>query len=32
MINGGSWVKFDTNEKLGGKNKNERNLKNEGKI
>ena len=32
MINGGSWVKFDTNEKLGGKNKNERNLKKEGKI
>ena len=32
MINGGSWVKFDTTEKLGGKNKNERNLKKEGKI
>ena len=32
MINGGSWVKFDTTEKLGGKNKNEINLKKEGKI
>ena len=32
MINGGSWVKFDTTEKLGGKNKNEKNLKKEGKI
>ncbi len=30
MINGGSWVKFDTNEKLGGKK--ERNYKNEGKC
>ena len=28
MINGGSWVKFDTTEKLGGKK--ERNYKNEG--
>ena len=30
MINGGSWVKFDTTEKLGGKK--ERNYKNEGKC
>ena len=29
MINGGSWVKFDTKEKLGGK---EKKLKKEGKI
>ena len=29
MINGGSWVKFETNEKLGGK---EKKLKKEGKI
>ena len=32
MINGGSWVKFDTTEKLGGKTKKEKNLKREGKI